>query len=183
MEHRHVCPWWIGYLLASPVRRLMEDPYKILKPFINPGMKVVDFGPGMGFFSIPAARLTGNNGSVLCIDIQSRMLMELEKRAVKKGLSHIISTSLIEEETDICEADSKDLIIAYAVIHELPDPVSQIALFYKWLKKGGRVLFTEPKGHVSTEDFAKSLDLFTKAGFTIESQPDSRKGRSAVLIK
>jgi hypothetical protein len=32
MAHR-VCPWWIGYLLASPVRCwLGQDPIKILSP-------------------------------------------------------------------------------------------------------------------------------------------------------
>ena len=31
----HVCPWWMGYFLASPVRRLFEKPEIMLKPYIQ----------------------------------------------------------------------------------------------------------------------------------------------------
>ncbi len=36
-EHR-ACPWWAGCLLASPLRRLAQNPVRLLKPFIRAGM-------------------------------------------------------------------------------------------------------------------------------------------------
>ena len=50
MVHR-VCPWWLGYFLASPIRQwLGQDPIKILSPYVREGMIVLEPGPGMGFF-------------------------------------------------------------------------------------------------------------------------------------
>jgi hypothetical protein len=38
-----VCPWWIGYLLASPLRCwLGQDPIKILSPYVREGMTVLE---------------------------------------------------------------------------------------------------------------------------------------------
>jgi hypothetical protein len=55
LEPRHnltmphsVCPWWLGYLLASPLRRLQYEPANILAPYVREGMTVLEYGPGMG---------------------------------------------------------------------------------------------------------------------------------------
>jgi hypothetical protein len=40
-----VCPWWLGYLLASPVRRLLQDPTRIVAPHVREGMTVLEPGP------------------------------------------------------------------------------------------------------------------------------------------
>ena len=66
----HVCPWWIGYLIASHLRKLGENPDTILGPLVEPGMTVVDVGCAMGFFSLPLARMVGESGRVLCVDVQ-----------------------------------------------------------------------------------------------------------------
>ena len=75
MAHR-VCPWWLGYLLASPLRRLMQDPVKVVAPYVREGMTVLEPGPGMGFFTLELARLVGPSGRVVAVDIQPRMLVQ-----------------------------------------------------------------------------------------------------------
>jgi 2-polyprenyl-3-methyl-5-hydroxy-6-metoxy-1,4-benzoquinol methylase len=55
----HVCPFWVGYLLLSPVRKLITNPDRILRPYVKPGMRVLDAGTAMGFFSLPLARAVG----------------------------------------------------------------------------------------------------------------------------
>ena len=45
----HVCPWWIGYLLVSPIRRWLQNPDKILSPYVSEGMTVLELGPGWVF--------------------------------------------------------------------------------------------------------------------------------------
>jgi hypothetical protein len=32
---RRLCPWWLGYLLASPVRRLFQNPRVLLQPMVT----------------------------------------------------------------------------------------------------------------------------------------------------
>lgn len=64
-----VCPWWVGYLLTSPIRKWFQDPQQILRPFVTEGMIALDIGPGMGFFTLPMARLVGRRGKVIAVDL------------------------------------------------------------------------------------------------------------------
>ncbi|HXN47666.1 MAG TPA: methyltransferase domain-containing protein, partial [Bryobacteraceae bacterium] len=73
MPHR-VCPWWLGYLLASPIRRLAQNPSGTVAPYVREGMTVLEPGPGMGFFTLDLARLVGSSGRVVAVDIQPKML-------------------------------------------------------------------------------------------------------------
>ncbi|TFH43073.1 MAG: methyltransferase type 11, partial [Chrysiogenales bacterium] len=90
----HVCPWWLGFFLASPLRKLFQNPEKILGPHVREGMTLVDVGSGMGFFSLPMARMAGPGGRVICFDVQEKMLRHLARRAAGAGLSGIIETRL-----------------------------------------------------------------------------------------
>lgn len=65
-----VCPVWVGYLLASPIRKLFQNPQKMLGHYIENGMKVLDVGCAKGFFSLPITRMVGSNGRVICVDMQ-----------------------------------------------------------------------------------------------------------------
>jgi hypothetical protein len=60
----HVCPWWGGYFIDNPLRRLLHDPEKILRTYVKPGMTVMDIGCGMGFFSIAMAKIVGERDLV-----------------------------------------------------------------------------------------------------------------------
>ena len=98
MAHR-ICPWWGGYFIDNPLRRLFHDPEKLLGPYVQPGMTAMDFGCGMGLFSIAMATLVGDGGRVIAVDLQQRMLDMLQKRAKKAKVADRITTHR-------CEADS-----------------------------------------------------------------------------
>ena len=72
----HVCPWWLGYFLASPLRKLMQNPDTILSGHISEGMTALDVGSAMGFFSIPMARLVGASGKVICVDLGGKSIVK-----------------------------------------------------------------------------------------------------------
>ncbi|MFC1888395.1 class I SAM-dependent methyltransferase [Thermodesulfobacteriota bacterium] len=172
MAHR-VCPVWIGYLLASPIRRLFEKPEKILGPYVDNGMTVLDIGCAMGFFSLPMAELVGNGGRVVCVDLQERMLEGLKKRAAKAGLSgRIESHQCSEDGLGLEEWSGRfDFALMIAVMHEIPDQLRLLSEVKGLLKPGGRALIAEPKGHVTEEDFEETLDVVEKAGFTVIDRP------------
>src|SRR5689334_15309979 len=87
-----VCPWWIGWLLASPIRKLRQDPARILAPHLREGMTVLEPGPGMGFFTVEAARRVGAAGRVVAVDLQPRMLAGLRRRAERAGVGDRVET-------------------------------------------------------------------------------------------
>ena len=117
-----VCPWWIGYLLASPLRRLAYHPAKILSPYVRQGMTVLEPGPGMGFFTLELARLTGATGRVVAVDIQRKMLDSLKRRAARAGLLDRLDIRLAQPDSlgvaDL--AGAVDFVLAFAMVHEIP---------------------------------------------------------------
>ncbi len=180
-----VCPLWVGYLLASPIRKLLQNPKKILSPYIEEDMKVLDIGCAMGFFSIPLARLIGSNGKVICVDMQKKMILSLEKRARKVGLSNRIETRICHHNSlgldDLRE--EIDFALAFAVIHEVPDPSGFFSEIYKTIKPTGRFLVSEPKGHVSKKDFEITVSVAKQNGFIVIDSPQMFRSRVVLFEK
>ncbi len=180
---KRVCPWWLGYFLASPLRRLLEDPREILEPYVQEGMTVLEPGPGMGFFTQELARKVGRNGRVIAVDIQPRMLNGLQRRLEKAGLSERVDIRLASPDSLAVQdlAGKVDFILAYAVVHEMPSSGTFFAQAAAVAKAGARLLLVEPKGHVKPVEFEAELRDAAQAGFALKQRPDLRRGWSALL--
>jgi 2-polyprenyl-3-methyl-5-hydroxy-6-metoxy-1,4-benzoquinol methylase len=181
----HVCPWWIGYLLASPLRRWGQDPGKILGPYIKEGMKVMDVGCAMGFFSLPLARMVGSTGQVVCIDLQEKMIKSLKKRAAKAGLSDRIETRVCSRKSlEIDDIPGEiDFALAFAVVHEVPDSETFFTQVNQSMKPGSMLLVGEPKGHVSVDDFKQTISTAQHCGFEVVEHPEIKRTRAVLLNK
>jgi ubiquinone/menaquinone biosynthesis C-methylase UbiE len=179
----HVCPWWLGWLLASPVRKLLHDPARILAPHVREGMTVLEPGPGMGFFTVELARRVGPAGRVIAVDLQPRMLAGLRRRADRAGLGGRIVTRLAAKESlgvsDL--AGAVDFVLAFAVVHELPDAARFFAEIRATLAPGGKVLVAEPSGHVKPAELETSLAAAVRAGLRREPGPPIARSLTAVL--
>lgn len=182
-QETHVCPWWMGYLLLFPWRKYYQNPATLLKPYVQPGMKVLDFGCAMGFFSLPLAMLAGNRGRVYCADIQEKMIDRLIIRAHKAGLADRLEPRLVNDLKELDDlADTIDFVLLFAVVHEVPDKKALFELIGQVVKPGGQVFFAEPRGHVTEKEFEISLNHAGKAGFT-RSEILHVKGSHAILLK
>jgi len=180
-----VCPWWVGYLLVSPLRRLLHNPDKILAAFVTPGMTVLEVGPAMGFFTLPLASLVGPTGRIVCVDVQTRMLQALMKRARAAQLADRLVTRVCEP-TSLGLDDftgAIDFALAFAVVHEMPDPARVFADLARLLRSGARCLVAEPKGHVAAPAFEATLATARQAGLSLVGRPVIRRCRAAVLQK
>ncbi len=180
-----VCPAWLGYFLASPVRKLIHPPQTILTPYVKEGMTVLDIGCGMGFFSIPLAQMVGATGKVICVDMQEKMLKGLENRAQKARVSTRIETRLCYQHTMGLQdlAEKIDFALVFAVVHEVPDPSRFFAELFATTVPSGNVLLAEPKGHVSEEEFASTLSTAKEQGFTMVKTLQIFRSRSVLLKK
>jgi len=178
-----VCPWWLGYFLASPIRRVMQDPHRVVAPYVREGMVVLEPGPGMGFFTLEIARLVGPSGRVLAVDIQPRMLSSLKRRAGRAGLLERVDARLATPDSlgiqDL--AGTVDFTLAFALVHELPaaEPFfKQVAMASK---RGAGLLFAEPAGHVKPDRFDDELNAAIHTGFDLVDRPAIRRSRTAFL--
>ena len=181
----HVCPGWIGYLLVNPLRRLFHNPDKILAGFVTPGMTVLDIGPGMGYFTLPLATLVGPTGQIVCVDVQTRMLQVLLKRARGAQLAERIVTRVCEPSSLGLEdlAGRIDFALAFAVVHETADPLCFFISIARALRPGARCLVVEPKGHVAAPAFETMLAAAGQAGLGVVGRPVIRWCRAAALQK
>jgi SAM-dependent methyltransferase len=183
MSHR-VCPWWWGYTLINPLRRLRYDPRRLLMPYVRGGMTVVEPGPGMGYFTLELARLVGPTGRVIAVDVQPRMLARLARRAAKADLLGRLDVRLAKPDSlGIGDVTGADFCLAFAVVHEVPDAGFFFAEVGHALKPCARVLFAEPKGHVKSSVFEGELQAAERAGFALLDRPPIKTARTALLTK
>lgn len=183
---RHcVCPWWLGWLLISPLRRLTHDPDRIVGPYVEPGMRVVDFGCGMGHFSLPLARMVGPSGSVVCIDVQDKMLGGLRRRAAKVGLTErLILRRVTADDSGLSDlTGAVDFILAMFVVHEVPDAARLVRDLATALRPRGRLLFAEPVLHVRKERFLDTVATAKRLGLEVIDRPAVRRARAVLLAR
>jgi ubiquinone/menaquinone biosynthesis C-methylase UbiE len=175
----------MGYYLVSPLRRAFQNPARILAPYVRDGMTVLEPGPGMGFFTLDLARLVGPTGRVVAVDVQSRMLDALRRRAAKAGLAERVTTRLTQSSGlgvgDL--AGQTDFVLAFAVVHELPSAQTFFAEAAASLRPGGALLLAEPTGHVSADAFDEELRAAVAAGLTTQERPSIRSSHAALLVK
>jgi SAM-dependent methyltransferase len=179
----HVCPWWLGWVLASPLRKLRHDPAAILHPYVREGMTVLEPGPGMGFFTLELARRVGPTGRVIAIDVQPRMLSGLRRRVRRAGLDGRVEARLTAQDAlgVVDLAGAVDLVVAFAVVHELPDPTRFFAEIRPTLAPGGKVFLAEPAGHVKPAEFERTLGAAASSGLRREPGPAIPRTLTALL--
>jgi ubiquinone/menaquinone biosynthesis C-methylase UbiE len=178
----HVCPWWLGYTFDNRLRKLFHKPRKILAPYLAAGMRVMDVGCGMGYFSIAMAKMIGNKGKVFCIDLQQRMLVITEKRARRANLNGRMVFCRCEPD-NLLIAEKVDFILCFWMVHEVSDPKAFFSQVQSNLNAGGRILVAEPKIHVSDDDFKQTIAIGQYAGLRISGQPDIRLSHAVLFSK
>jgi ubiquinone/menaquinone biosynthesis C-methylase UbiE len=178
----HTCPWWFLFTFDNPLRRYIQDPQKILRPYIEAGDTVLDVGCGMGYFTLGLAKLVGQDGKVIAADLQERMLAGLERRAKKAGLFGRIQ--LCQCTTDQIGVDEPlDFALAFWMVHEVRQPAAFLRQIHELLVVGGKFLIAEPFIHVSSRAFQQTISLAKVTGFRVVDQPKVPASRAVLLCK
>ncbi len=182
MPTYHVCPWWLAYTFDNPLRSLIHKPEKIFAGLVREGMTVMDIGCGMGFFTIGLAEIVGESGRVIAVDLQQQMLDITVRRATKKGLAGRIITHRAESGALGCTT-TVDFVLAFWMVHEVPDPASFFREVTALLKPGAGLLYAEPVFHVSKEKFKNILAAAESSGLQKTGSPAIRFSHAALLEK
>jgi ubiquinone/menaquinone biosynthesis C-methylase UbiE len=168
--------------LDARIRRWVQDPRKIMQPFVEEGMTVLDIGCGPGYFTIDMARMVGGTGRVIAVDLQEGMLHKL--RAKIEGSELEARIRLHKSEANrIGVTEKADFALCFYLLHELPDQRAFFAELLSILKPDGQALLVEPPIHVSRKAFAETVEKAREAGFTPAAGPRVFLSKSAVLRK
>lgn len=178
----HCCPWWMNYLIGSPLRRMMQPPKKLFGDFVKPGMTVLDAGCGMGVFTLALAGMAGQEGLVVAVDLEEKNLAVLTRKALRMGLEQRIETV----SCDMGELPldyNFDFVLAANSVHEVPDIQRFFRRVHGLMNPGGKLLLLEPSFHLSHEEFQRELELAGETGLDVVKHTENRFERKALLTK
>ena len=178
----NICPWWLCPTFDNQLRRLIQDPDRILAGLVQPGETALDIGCGMGYFSIPLARLVGPGGKVICVDLQEQMLAGVHGRAERAGVADRVRLHRVG--TDGLGVDeTADFALAFWMLHEVPDQAAFLAEVIACLKPSGRLLVVEPRLHVSGAAFERSVAIAHGAGLLPVARPVVALSRAVLFSR
>lgn len=173
----HTCPWWICFTFDNPIRAWIQDPEKLISGFVKPGDRVLDIGPGRGYFTLPMAKRTGEKGKVVALDIQAKMLELLKKRALEEKCTNIATR--LYDGTHFGLEEKFDFILMFWMFHEVRGKGAFLTELKAVSTSKTRILLAEPIVHVAKKDFEATVDLFRRNGF--ETRAKERVGLSRAI--
>jgi len=165
-----LCPRWMCFTFDNAFRRMLQNPERILKPYIKQGWTILDVGPGVGYFTIPLARLTGETGKIIAADLQPKMLATIRRRAVKAGVDSRITLHQTAPDS-IGIKEPIDFCLAFWMVHEVPDRARFLGEIAANLKPGGLLLIAEPRIHVTRASFETTVKMAKGVGFLPVGEP------------
>ena len=155
------CMMWLykfTNLIWNPRRHLKKIPLK-------EGMVVVDYGCGPGRYTIPAAKLVGNEGKVFTVDIHPLAIKTIKERAVRESLTNI-ETILVDSYNTGIQDSSIDLVLLLDTLHMIGNHDALFREIHRILKQDG-ILFMDP-GHMRmsrAREIVESSSFFTIVKF------------------
>jgi len=156
--------------LDSFLRRLFHNPKRILRSYLGTGMTALDLGCGIGYFTLPMAQMVGETGKVVAVDIQDGMLQRVKNRIDGTELEPRVVLHLCNERSLNYE-HPVDFVLAFHVMHEIPNQPAALAEIASILQPGGQALIVEPPFHVSKADFAAMIENAHKVGLESSRGP------------
>ena len=177
-----ICPVEKADSLDTKFRRLLQNPRRILKPYIKSGMAVLDVGCGPGFFTLDIARMVGPSGRVVAADLQEGMLRIVRDKINGTELESRITLHKCEPDK-IGLTDNVDFVLLFYIVHEIPNKDNFFQEIAALLKPQGRAFIVEPPFHVNKKAFAATLEKAGAAGLVTTARPRLFFNKCAVLTK
>jgi ubiquinone/menaquinone biosynthesis C-methylase UbiE len=145
------CPYGQRFWVEAPhpiVTR--ERLYYVMRP--QAGERILEVGPGTGYYTLDMAEWVGAEGRVEIFDLQQEFLDHTMRRAGERGLANLVPTQ--GDATELPYEDgSIDAVVLNAVLGEIPEPAAALREVARVLRPGGRLLVGELFGdpHFTTQ--------------------------------
>lgn len=128
---------------------------------IRPGDRVVDAGAGSGVDSLVAARLVGDAGRVIGVDMTAAMLDRARRAAVQAGMTNVEFREGLLEALPV-EDGWADVIISNGVLNLVPDKAAALREMGRVLRPGGRLQLADiVLGRPVSDDSKHDVSLWT----------------------
>ena len=142
--HPFPIPAFMTKVIDNPIRRrFMQKPLLIAERMnLQPGMKVIEIGPGKGNYTKAILSKILPDGEIYAIDIQESIINRLKQRLEKEKIKNI--KPMINDVYNLSfENESMDRIFAITCLPEIPNPVQALMELKRVLKPEGIISFSE----------------------------------------
>ncbi|MBT8361327.1 MAG: class I SAM-dependent methyltransferase [Desulfobacterales bacterium] len=160
----------------------MQNPQKILAPYIKEGMTVLELGCGPGFFTFDIAQMVGTSGRVIAADLQQGMLEKIRLKMKNSELKGQITLHRCTENT-IGISDNIDFIFLFYMVHEVSDKKLLFNEIELLLNENGSIFIVEPPFHVSQKAFEEMICIAEGEGLRVVERPKLFLNKTALLKK
>jgi ubiquinone/menaquinone biosynthesis C-methylase UbiE len=135
------CPYSQRFWVQAPHPLITRERLReVLDP--EPGERVLEIGPGTGYYTLDLAEWVGPEGTVEIFDIQQEMLDHTMRAVGKRGLANVAATQG-DARSLLYEDDSFDAVVLITVLGEIPDQDAALAEITRVLRPGGRLVVGE----------------------------------------
>lgn len=136
-------PEFLAGVIDNPLRRRMQPPDEMpVRHGIEPGMRVLEVGPGNGRYTVATARRVGEAGRVVAVDIEPKMVKRVRSRVEAEGIANV--EARVADVYDLpFDHGTFDAIYMIAVSGEIPDLDRAMGEFRRVLKPSGTLAFSE----------------------------------------
>jgi len=130
--------------LERPERDEYQQPEKVIEALdIKPGMVMADVGAGSGYFTRRIAKAVGEEGKVLAIDVEQKMLDYNKQELEKLGMANRATFILAKPDDPLLSRNSVDLVFLCNAYHHVEHHVDYWAKIKSALKPNGRVVIVD----------------------------------------
>ena len=163
-------PQALANLIDNPMRRRVQPPVEMPQRHgLQPGMRVLEVGPGNGRYSVESARAVAPCGSLVTIDIEPRMIERVQARAQAESITNLEARTADVFALPFADGEF-DAVYMITVIGEIPQPERALAEFQRVLKDGGTLAFSELFLDPDYPTRRWLTQLAGQAGFLLKSQ-------------
>ncbi len=164
--HPSACPYGQRFWVQAPhpfiTRRRLAA---ILAP--RPGERILEVGPGTGYYALPVAGLLAPGGTLDVVDVQPKMLEHTLREAERRGLSNVVPTEADARSLPYPDA-SFDAAYLVTVLGEIPDQDAALRELRRVLVPGGRLVVGELFGDPHMVTFGALHERADAAGLRFE---------------
>lgn len=180
-KHPSACPYGQRFWVEAPHPLITRARLReVLDP--KPGERILEVGPGTGYYTLEMAEWVKPGGRVDILDLQQEMLEHTMRSAAERGLDNITPTQA-DARAMPYEDGTYDAAFLVTVLGEIPDQDAALRELARVLRPGGRLVVGELLGDPHYVRLAPMRLRASGAGLSYERRAGNAMGYFARFAK